>query len=162
MPPGHVHLNLWKKYLPLPIVLSFIISFIWDLEAGASFLMGYGVGYYVDPDLDHISITAGEGRILRDFKIFGAIFLAFWFPYSYIFKHRGISHTHILGTLSRWSYAGLVLFILIRPEMAEVSRFFSAVGTLGIYVFLGNCFSDAIHILSDMGWIKITRKDRRK
>lgn len=95
----------------------------------------------------------------------------FLYPYSILFKHRGLSHGLITGTISRILYAivvgGLLVFIL--SKMGHVD--FTAQGYwLGLWhfaqdydyslpgyraltwLYLGMAGADACHILLDWFW----------
>ena len=88
--------------------------------AGAWFLGDYSIGNWqslatlaggyflstvgINPDQD-----IGGGR--RTFPERGGLwgsFLFYWsMPYGFMFKHRGISHEHVIGTLTRVLFMGL-------------------------------------------------------
>ena len=69
---------------------------------GAVAQKGYQIGWrYFSPDLDMKQRTVCAQRWER----FNLRWL--WRPYAKIFKHRGISHFPVLGTLSRLAYFGV-------------------------------------------------------
>lgn len=162
MPPGYVHLNLWKKYLPYVLTFSVLVMGLLDVMMGPAIATGYLMGYFIDPDLDQLSMTEGEGRILKNFKIFGAIFLGVWLPYAYLFKHRGISHYPILGTLTRWGYLSTVFLLVLRPPMEKVLEGIITYPMAWLGIFCGMAIADTIHSGADFGWIKLTRSMWRK
>lgn len=158
MPAGYVHLNIWRRYLRVITFIALGLTAVhWQLGLGV--FLGYLLGYYIDPDLDQIGLSAAEGRWLDDFKILGALFIALWIPYGYLAKHRGASHLPVVGTLSRWVYLLGILGVVIRPDynqsLQTIRPFLAFLGS----VFLGNCISDVIHSGADFGYVKVKRKD---
>jgi hypothetical protein len=104
------------------VFLPFLTVDILSPYAGILVYMGYVCGIlwvsrYIDPDADLLGMTESEGRLMREWKfthnkviqeVGGCIgFVVVWWmlPYAYIMKffggHRGLSHTHVLGTLTR-------------------------------------------------------------
>ena len=157
MPSGKIHLTLWKRWSWVIVPLTFM-----GMTLGPTFalgiLIGYGLGYYFDPDWDQISITGGEGRILRHLKLVGSMMLGFFLPYAYLFKHRGISHMPVVGTITRWMWIGLIAFLFFRTGLFLYVK----QNTHFIYgILVGQSYSDFIHILADQGLLKY-RKIRRK
>ena len=73
MPDGKTHFEYytrgWVAILPTSIILSVGINPI----LGVSTMLGYALGRWIDPDLDQVSITSAEGRILNDFRILGYV-----------------------------------------------------------------------------------------
>lgn len=81
------------------VLIVIFSSFDW--EAFGCFLICFTFGTFIlSPDID-----LGPNR-------FAGISKFFIYPYSFIFKHRGISHSIFLGTLSRVLY-GLVFLAII-------------------------------------------------
>ncbi|TSA87938.1 hydrolase [Deinococcus detaillensis] len=110
MPSGRVHniintatygliaaATLWAQSQQL-VVLT--------LPQAASFSVAYAVGtFLLSPDLD-----LAEGRVdsKRRWGPLGFI----WVPYGRMFSHRGLSHTWLLGPLTRLVYLGLIALLL--------------------------------------------------
>ena len=108
MPSGRVHeaINLTalglmglaylagspKEALGEPRVLAFTVSYL--------------VGtFLVTPDLDLAEVRVrAKGR----WGVLGVL----WWPYGVLFRHRGLSHTWILGPLTRLGYLALVAYLL--------------------------------------------------
>lgn len=42
----------------------------------------YVICRYIDPDLDQISLTSGDGRMLKEIPVLGYVFAAYWTLYS--------------------------------------------------------------------------------
>ena len=108
MPSGRVHeaINLTvlglgglvylaqspKEALGEPRVLAFALSYL--------------VGtFLVTPDLD---LAEKRVRAKGRWGILGVL----WWPYGVLFRHRGLSHTWILGPLTRLLYLAFVLYLL--------------------------------------------------
>ena len=160
MPAGYIHLNIWRRYLrAVPLVSAGLMVVHWQL--GLGFLLGYLLGYYIDPDLDQVGMSSVEGRLLNDFKLAGAFIVAFWIPYGYLSKHRGISHFPFIGTAIRWLYMLAFVVVLVRPSIQQVQSLLPA-QIFGLGVYLGNAISDILHAGADFGWVPIKRTDRRK
>ena len=129
----HVSVNL---LLGLPLSLAAMkymaSSSLTDLTAfSAAFI--YGTLFF-HPDLD-------LARNTRLFSIKGILSLPFR-PYSYLFKHRGISHIPILGTLTRilWLGALFTLFYLFLdrpiPSLDEIPYLlFGSIGLMAADLF---------------------------
>lgn len=73
---------------------------------------GLVAGHLVTPDIDHHHTTIEEGRFLRVFGLLGWLWIAFWWPYRQVFRHRGWSHTVPVGTLSRVLYLAGPAYLL--------------------------------------------------
>lgn len=106
MPRGDVHdsasgLALYVQYLASrPLVNSGVIG----EDAVVAYMTGFVVGaFLVTPDLD----LAGD-KPVRPLRYWGPLAIVWW-PYGRLFKHRGLSHTWILGPLTRLAY---LLFLL--------------------------------------------------
>lgn len=75
------------------------------IGAGLGCLAGISIG----PDLDQEAISRQEWKIIRRTLGLGFLFLLFWWPYATLHKHRGFSHTPVLGTLGRILYIVLMV-----------------------------------------------------
>lgn len=70
---------------------------------GLTFTIGYAVGtFLLSPDLD-----LAEGRV--NSKRYWGILGFLWVPYGMLFSHRGLSHTWLLGPLTRLAYLSLIV-----------------------------------------------------
>lgn len=70
-----------------------------------SFAATYLVGtLYVTPDMD----LAEQARTVRPKRRWGR-FGALWVPYGLYFRHRGISHSYLVGPMTRIVYLGVIL-----------------------------------------------------
>lgn len=100
---------------PSPLTLA--------LVAGAT--IGAGAGHLVTPDLDLRRRTYEEGRVIRILGLPGYLWLAYWYPYAVVMRHRGWSHTVPQGTLSRMVYliapAAILAWLFgLRPDVVSV------------------------------------------
>lgn len=98
MPNGTVHLALELGTLPAWVVTGAVLgvgrsSLIWF--AGAY----VGASLFLSPDLDLVRSDASR-------RWRAARYL--WFPYAVLFRHRGVSHSLVLGPLTRLLYLGAV------------------------------------------------------
>lgn len=108
MPSGRTHLRIELILLPLCVALLFvaegykIIALSWReiaLFAGAYLFSSL----LLSPDLD-----LRHNRSRRRWGLLGFI----WIPYTKIFKHRGVSHSLLFGTLTRLGYLGLLAALI--------------------------------------------------
>ncbi len=88
----HVSVNLFVG-LPLSLAaLKYTVQSTPTDIASFAFAFAYGT-LFLHPDLD-------LARNIRLFSLKGLLTLPFR-PYSYLFRHRGISHMPLIGTLTR-------------------------------------------------------------
>jgi uncharacterized metal-binding protein len=96
---GHVYWNLLiftNLIWALKYWVSFDVSMVDVLIMSISF---WGATFLLSPDLDiHSQVYNNFGPIKK-------LFL----PYQKMFKHRGISHMVVIGTMSRVAYVVLIL-----------------------------------------------------
>ncbi|WP_293911013.1 metal-binding protein [Deinococcus sp.] len=72
----------------------------------ASFTLAYAAGtFLLSPDLD---LAEGKVDSKRHWGLLGVL----WVPYGMVFSHRGLSHTWLLGPLTRLAYVGLILLMV--------------------------------------------------
>lgn len=112
----------------------------------AGILIGGVCQFVVTPDIDHHIHTYEEKRWLKLLGVFGWLWIAYWWPYSKLFRHpnskhmpfKTMSHMPLLGTVTRMIY--LMWWI---PMFFEVD----------LLIWIG-CFAvwsvgDFIHIVRD-------------
>jgi uncharacterized metal-binding protein len=125
----HVSINL---FLGLPLSLGAlkysVLSTPTDTIAFAAAFI-YGT-FFLHPDVD-------LARNIRLFSVKGLLTLPFR-PYSYLFRHRGISHMPIIGTLTRVIW--LLLIFSIPFDWNQPALWF-ALGGLAV--------ADLFHVLLD-------------
>lgn len=149
--------------------------FLTDLEPEllVAFGIGSGAGLLVTPDLDLVQITYTE-RLARRIPVLGLLLVASGLPYGMLFRHRGISHHPIWGTLSRWIYVVLVfLFWLVwmlglmwifLPDWVPALRLQWDPAYLWLLGFfcLGWWVQDLTHLLADWVYSGWRRRQRRR
>jgi len=121
--------------------------------AAAGFLTGGLAGtYWLSPDLD----LAGKGSS-RAAENWGPL-KVLWYPYGALFRHRHLSHSWILGPLSRLAYLALLVSPLasywVPLIRSHPTPFLAALG--------GYFLSQWIHSAGDGIWFGIRRKVRRR
>ena len=102
MPSGRVHEAINLSVLGLATAAYWVYQ--QDLEVAqpalAAFVGGYLLGtFLVTPDLD---LAEQQVRAKGRWGWLGW----FWVPYGWMFAHRGLSHTWIVGPLTRILYLG--------------------------------------------------------
>ena len=116
-----------------PFLIVFILCFIYST-------------LYMNPYLD----LANQIRL---FSIRGILTLPFR-GYAYIFKHRGISHSFFLGTVSRVAYLGgfffLILLALDKPFFNQKEFLKILKSEYFIYGFSGILVADFCHLMLDV------------
>ena len=85
-----------------------VISYLGSRERFTTCVVGFCLAYlfsmfFLSPDLD-----LDRCRARSNWGILGI----FWYPYSKIFRHRGISHSIIFGMVTRILYLILMVMLL--------------------------------------------------
>ena len=157
MPSGRTHTRIDLFFL---VVILGVGACFWKplvqffgrdemVEYGTVFVVAYLFGtFLLSPDLDlKVSDPMKNWGILR----------LLWRPYSYAFKHRGLSHMPIVGTLTRLLYMVLVAYVLF----AVINVFFDLGWQMSfedakkidrnivLWALAGLCLPDLFHILAD-------------
>ncbi|MBC8550877.1 MAG: DUF2227 family putative metal-binding protein [Candidatus Brocadiales bacterium] len=111
----------------------------WNFTTVLYTIMGMFLGVFVTPDLDLYENCRGT------------FWCWFWKPYGKMFRHRGISHTPIIGTLTRIVYAGIF------PAIYIIKNGISLPWNILLLILLGLCLSDTLHVIMDRisTWIKV-------
>lgn len=151
MPSGAVHYNIYRRNYPIVVAVSAVFLYFY-LPFGAGIILGYFLlGRYLDPDLDQISVTSADGRMMRELKIFGVLLSAYYMVYAYTMRmfggHRSfITHAPILSTVIRLAWllvipAAIAFYFGYKPDIIVLQ--------LLAGVFWGLAYADLIHILRD-------------
>lgn len=155
MPSGKTHLRIELLLLPVWVALFYLfIDTSW--HTGALFAGTYLFSsLLLSPDLD-----LRHNRSRRRWGFLGFI----WIPYTKIFKHRGVSHSLLFGTLTRLGYLailallitfGLSFFRMISFDpLTAVPLDLKLVGILVAGLWLPNI----IHVLVDRGYSALRRR----
>jgi len=104
MPDGEFHHNIWKAGAIVAVPASIATVALIDWRMGLAMLGGYALGRWIDPDLDQVSITSSEGRMINEFKILGHVLAGYWTIYGAMFRrnHRSfITHFPVVSTFGR-------------------------------------------------------------
>ena len=165
MPGGAVHLKLWyRNYIKAGIVAVIIEgSFFkygidhglwWAVLSGLLVVLGYLLGYYIDPDYDQANTTSGEWRLMRDFGFVGALLVGWFTPYGLVFKHRSMTtHAPFYSTLIRMLWLctfppfAIAIYLIYRYVYAQV-------WVLLLFVWFGLSLADSVHFMADWGIIR--------
>ncbi|ANE43455.1 metal-binding protein [Deinococcus puniceus] len=117
------------------------------------FTLAYAAGtFLLSPDLD---LAEGHVNSKRYWGVLGFL----WAPYGMMFSHRGISHTWVVGPLTRLVYLGLMVGIVVGllslvfpgirlpalPEASGVAALWPALWPL----LLGYYLSQWLHLMAD-------------
>lgn len=103
MPSGRTHLRIELFLLPVFVTLFYLF-----VDASGAAVVLFAGAYlcsslWLSPDLD---LRQNETR--RRWGLLGFV----WMPYTKIFKHRGVSHSLLFGTLTRLGYLGLLAVLI--------------------------------------------------
>ena len=123
---GRIHENVNLVALGFLITAYFIARVLGQAHslddalprvARTGFLLSYLVGtFLVTPDLD---LAKNSVRAKSHWGILGLL----WVPYGKLFRHRGLSHSWVVGPLTRLLYMGLITSVFIVIVMALSSYF---------------------------------------
>lgn len=144
----HVGFNL---FLMLPVLVSSGCYFVQPSEKIVIIFVAaftYAT-LFMNPDLDLV-------HQIKLFSLRGFLTLPFR-GYSRICKHRGISHSFLLGSLTRiiWLSALVFLFVVSFSLSDITFAFCKKIKTNFIYILAGICLADWSHLLLD---VKKTKK----
>lgn len=108
--------------------------------------IGLLLGTIITPDYDFDKIYIK--KIIKKIPVLGFLWNLYWYPYSKLFKHRGLSHNVLLGTLTRVLYLNLpiLLFCLFNNIYIYNNTY--------IYILLGWYIQDFVHYILDSKLIK--------
>ena len=175
---GYWHARLSLAFIPIAAVIGAAAIFIplaWWERLSLSAL-GCLMGIVLPPDLDQDSwVTATRiwFRIPLVGWIIGYAYSFYFYPYAYNFKHRGISHHPVWGTLTRIGYIliwtpiflsllklGVLVYLQDSISLTSLAAVFSGwflivLGNIwqGVCLAIGVYASDISHVLRDKrGW----------
>lgn len=156
MSSGATHIRVSAYAAPATAVIATLIASGLGLSAehaitaGAAAGAGCFSGIPLTPDLDQLSISRSEWKIVRWLPVFGWAWLAIWDPYARLIKHRSpLSHWPGIGTAGRLAY--LRGWIALWNLMAEHTF---CPEQLPLFVSLpwiaGLAVSDTLHFVFDI------------
>lgn len=130
-----------------------------NYELAGGIFVGSILGWLMPPDLDLPQRTYDEHRIINLNPIAGTIWVGFWASYGQVFKHRGISHTPVIGTLTRvfWLFRHMIAYIFVTIilswtgllTISDEINLPSISTSILLGIFLGWVFQDFIHLSLD-------------
>ncbi len=108
MPSGKTHLRIELLLLPVWVAMGFVAESYRVIAIGWEGMAIFAGAYLfssllLSPDLD-----LRHNRSRRRWGPLGFI----WIPYTKVFAHRGISHSLLLGTLTRLVYLGILALVI--------------------------------------------------
>ncbi|MFC6590763.1 metal-binding protein [Deinococcus lacus] len=151
MPSGRVHnlINIGTYSALAAAALYADRTGLWPiawtdaLGFSAAFLIGT---FLLSPDLD---LATGRVDSKRRWGLLGFI----WVPYGRVFSHRGLSHSWVLGPLTRLGYLALLLallFGLAQTAWPELRRPLPALDERWLWpVVAGYFLSQWLHLMAD-------------
>lgn len=72
-----------------------------------NFTLGFAAGtFLLSPDLD---LAEGQVDSKRHWGLLGWL----WIPYGMLFSHRGLSHTWVIGPLTRLAYLAVLITLIV-------------------------------------------------
>lgn len=127
-----------------------------------AFVLSYLVGtFLVTPDLD---LAENRVRAKSNWGLLGLL----WVPYGALFKHRGLSHSWLVGPLTRLAYLALLglatsyLLSLVGPYLGYTFSFETRVAgewrELALGALFGYYLSQWLHLVADGVWPDHGRK----
>jgi len=191
--PGEIHYLWYKRSIIISVPLSVLYTIILVPYSAiinpylflAFYLINYGLGSIVEPDLDQMGLTSSEGRMLRGskhvskiFGFLGAFWVMWWFLYAYVISlvggHRSkYSHSLFLSTAIRmiWFNIPIILIMFLIKQYYGwddwYNQFYLDVWLYPYLLgqFLAWSLSDSCHLLLDTEWSKnrlyVPLKNRR-
>lgn len=111
MPSGRVHnlINIAAYSVLAAGALYTTRAGLWVVTPtqALNFTLAFAAGtFLLSPDLD-----LAEGRV--DSKRHWGLLGFLWVPYGMVFSHRGLSHTWVVGPLTRLAYLAVVTVIVV-------------------------------------------------
>lgn len=138
----HTGFNL---FLMLPTLVGLSYYFIQPSEKLLTIFIAAFIyaTLFMNPDLDLI-------HQVKFFSLRGILTLPFR-GYSKVFRHRGISHSFLLGSLTRIIWLSVVLFLLSFSFSfsGNIFSFCKQFKTYLLYALAGVCLADWSHLLLD-------------
>lgn len=114
-----------------------------------SSMLGIGLilGTIITPDYDFNKIYVK--KLIKKIPVLGFFWNLYWYPYSLLFKHRGISHNLILGTITRVIYLCLPIIFLYILGYIHIQ-----IEYIYVYIIIGWYLQDFIHYTLDSKLLK--------
>lgn len=165
-----------------PLLIVALIMGIADPLIGAGIATGAISGLLVTPDIDLPTRTYEERRVYAYRHWLGIVWQSFWSPYSLVMGHRGVSHWHLVGTVTRMGYFLVAAYILfnyvgvgmyndacitfsscrdVYPATLDiVAQIVQATAQFWVFWYVAWAIQDELHIITDWGYS--TKKRMRR
>jgi len=125
--------------------MGIIVALTLGISIGAGTILGCLLGIPLTPDLDQISISKSEWRLVKKFGPFGFVWMAYWWLYAWVIPHRSFwSHFPIVGTILR------LIYIMFLPTIFYIYKGYNIIlpelaWEVLAGVFVGLVVSDFLH-----------------
>lgn len=139
MANGKKHAKATRQTMWILFIVSSGIILYYQQMYLIGLYVGAILGHLITPDIDHHWVTYEEQRIFRINRLLGWLWYCYWFPYQWAFRHRGLSHVLLIGTLSRFSY------LLWYPVIAYPEHY-----PFYVFVFITWFIQDYTHLILDI------------
>lgn len=145
-----------------------VVTSFFPLDFSIGLMVGGVVGIIITPDIDHDKRTREENRFYAIGRPFGILWQVLWSPYPVIYRHRGISHFPILGTITRVLHILIIASIIAKfgwdlwpPDF--IGPLLITYGTrFWLGVFCGWCTQDIVHYFTDIISTSMKRRLSRR
>lgn len=158
MASGRVHDIINYSTLTTMVGVYALLHTNFDFYLSSKNIIGFSISYligtlWITPDLD-LSEHRFGARVKKRWGKLGWL----WKPYGKMFKHRGISHTWILGPMTRLIYLFALMLIIGYPMLwglAYIGIYITLpekiIGgdQLSLAIILGYYFSQWLHLVAD-------------
>lgn len=164
---GKGHAKIARRVLIVESVAGAVLFAYGEPWAGVGLVFGGIGGLLVTPDADHHVKTYEEDR-WDNVPILGKYLQGVWAGYGSKYKHRGRSHWHVWGTMTRWFYFGrrfmadalfaaYVVFVILLGGVFDGQTVAAAFpylprGGFVFFMFAGWTLQDSVHIETDRVW----------
>ena len=146
MPDGRTHHVIWGRAWPVVLGTVGVLLVIQEYELAAGITLGYGLGRYLDPDLDVMGTTGGDARMVNELPVLGLLLYGYWSVYGAFFRrhHRSKwTHSPFISTAIRFVYQ----FWL--PALAIYHYHVNWAWWLMLGMYGGLTFADVLHWAAD-------------
>lgn len=164
---GAQHAAIARRVLVVEATAGAALLIYGEPLSGIGLTLGGIAGLLVTPDADHHVKTYEEKRF-ENVPVLGRYLLEVWAGYGAKEEHRGRSHWHIWGTVTRILYFGrrfaadtllLAYFLVVvvgsgvmdGSLLEALIPYLPRIGFFA-FVFLGWTIQDSVHIESDRAW----------
>jgi len=132
--------------IPAGVIVGLSLT---SIPYGAGAALGSLLGIALTPDLDQISISKSEWRLVKRFGPFGFAWMMYWWLYAWLIPHRSFwSHFPIIGTAIRLLYIALpiIAFCFWKGYVPNLPQYMIE---FLIGIVFGLLISDFLHWIMD-------------